>query len=118
MRDAPSVLCTSNDLMIFFFFFKLVQRTVEFEQYWYRVVEFWYRYIPSSDTGPIFAQYTAAAGPHGQVGSLSEQGKELSVSCTIHHVHLDDYQFDHNAGLSQTTDILNLLAQFHLGASP
>lgn len=36
-----------------------------------------------SDEGTIYPQYTAANRPCGQVGSLSEQGKELSVPCTI-----------------------------------
>ncbi len=58
----------------------------------------------SSDEGPICAQYTATTRPFGQVGSLSEQGKELSVPCTIHHVHRDDYRFNLNACLSVSDD--------------
>lgn len=53
-----------------------------------------------SDEGPIWARYTAAAGPHSQFGSLSDQSKEYSVSYTVHHVHRDDNQFGHNACLA------------------
>lgn len=68
-----------------------------------------------SDEGPICAQYTAAAGPQSQFGSLSDQGKEFSVSHIVHRDDINLVTMLASLSPSRTKDILNRLAQFRLG---